>query len=43
VGILNVEKLSLYDSDLVGTSLFNECSRHGNLWYNVAELENADM
>lgn len=33
VDIPNVEKLSLYGSDLVGTSLFDECAKHGDLWY----------
>jgi len=36
VDIPNVEKLSLYGPDLVGTSLFDEYSKHGNLWYIVA-------
>jgi len=36
VDIPNVEKLSLYGPDLVGTSLFDEYSKHGDLWYIVA-------
>ena len=34
--IPNVEKLSLYGSGLVGTSLFDEYTKHGDLWYIVA-------
>ena len=34
--IPNVEKLSLYGSDLVSTSLFDEYIKHGDLWYIVA-------
>jgi len=36
VDIPNVDKLSLYGPDLVGTSLFDDYSRHGDLWYIVA-------
>lgn len=36
VNIPNVEKLSLYGPDLVSTSLFDEYSKHGDLWYIVA-------
>jgi len=36
VDIPNVNKLSLYGSDLVGTSLFDNYSKHGDLWYIVA-------
>jgi len=36
VDIPNVDKLSLYGPDLVGTSLFDEYSKHGDLWYIVA-------
>lgn len=36
VDIPNVEKLSLYGPDLVGTTLFDEYSKHGDLWYIVA-------
>ena len=36
VDIPNVEKLSLYGPDLVGTSLFEEYGKHGDLWYIVA-------
>jgi len=36
VDIPNVDKLSLYGPDLVGTTLFDEYSRHGDLWYIVA-------
>lgn len=36
VDIPNVNKLSLYGSDLVGTSLFEDYTKHGDLWYIVA-------
>jgi hypothetical protein len=36
VDIPNVNKLSLYGPDLVGTSLFDDYSKHGDLWYIVA-------
>jgi hypothetical protein len=36
VDIPNVDKLSLYGPDLVGTSLFDDYSKHGDLWYIVA-------
>jgi len=36
VDIPNVEKLSLYGPDLVGTALFEEYGKHGDLWYIVA-------
>lgn len=36
VDIPNVDKLSLYGIDLVGTTLFDEYSKHGDLWYIVA-------
>lgn len=36
VDIPNVDKLSLYGSDLVGTTLFEEYSKHGDVWYIVA-------
>ena len=36
VDIPNVEKLSLYGPDLVGTTLFEEYGKHGDLWYIVA-------
>ncbi len=36
VDIPNVDKLSLYGPDLVGTTLFEEYSKHGDLWYIVA-------
>ncbi|MEM2815856.1 MAG: hypothetical protein QXY34_01580 [Candidatus Bathyarchaeia archaeon] len=36
VDIPNVDKLSLYGPDLIGTSLFEEYCRHGDLWYIVA-------
>jgi len=35
VDIPNVDKLSLYGPDLVGTTLFDEYSKHGDLWYIV--------
>jgi hypothetical protein len=35
VDIPNVNKLSLYGPDLVGTSLFDDYSKHGDLWYIV--------
>ncbi|MFQ6074092.1 MAG: hypothetical protein ACE5KC_02620 [Candidatus Bathyarchaeia archaeon] len=36
VDIPNVNKLSLYGPDLIGTTLFEEYCRHGDLWYVVA-------
>jgi len=36
VDIPNVDKLSLYGPDLVGTTLFDEYTKHGDLWYIVA-------
>jgi len=36
VDIPNVNKLSLYGPDLVGTTLFEEYGKHGDLWYIVA-------
>ncbi|MHA1711038.1 MAG: hypothetical protein ACTSUS_03065 [Candidatus Freyarchaeota archaeon] len=36
VDIPNVDKLSLYGPDLIGTSLFEEYCKHGDLWYIVA-------
>jgi len=36
VDIPNVNKLSLYGPDLVGTMLFEDYCKHGNLWYIVA-------
>jgi len=36
VDIPNVDKLSLYEPDLVGTTLFDEYAKHGDLWYIVA-------
>jgi len=36
IDIPNVNKLSLYGADLVGTSLFEDYCKHGNLWYIVA-------
>jgi hypothetical protein len=36
VDIPNVNKLSLYGPDLIGTSLFEEYGKHGDLWYIVA-------
>jgi hypothetical protein len=36
VDIPNVDKLSLYGPDLVGTTLFDDYSKHGDLWYIVA-------
>ncbi len=38
VDIPNVDKLSLYGPDLVGTTLFDEYSKHGDLWYIVAKV-----
>jgi len=35
VDIPNVDKLSLYGPDLVGTTLFDEYTKHGDLWYIV--------
>ena len=34
--IPNVNKLSLYGPDLIGTTLFEDYSKRGNLWYIVA-------
>jgi hypothetical protein len=36
VDIPNVDKLSLYGPDLVNTSLFEDYSKHGDIWYIVA-------
>jgi hypothetical protein len=36
VDIPNVNKLSLYGPDLSNTQLFDDYSKHGNLWYIVA-------
>jgi len=36
VDIPNVNKLSLYGPDLVGTPLFEDYGKHGDLWYIVA-------
>jgi hypothetical protein len=36
VDIPNVNKLSLYGPDLMGTSLFEDYCKHGDLWYVVA-------
>jgi len=36
VDIPNVNKLSLYGPDLVGTTLFEDYCKHGDLWYIVA-------
>jgi len=36
VDIPNVNKLSLYGPDLIGTSLFEEYCKRGDLWYVVA-------
>jgi len=36
VDIPNVDKLSLYGPDLVGTTLFEDYCKHGDLWYVVA-------
>lgn len=33
IDIPNINKLSLYGSDLSGTNLFDEYCRHGDLWY----------
>jgi hypothetical protein len=35
VDIPNIDKLSLYGPDLVGTAIFEEYSKHGNIWYIV--------
>jgi len=32
-----VDKLSFYGPDLVGTTLFDEYSKRGDLWYIVAK------
>ena len=39
VDIPDVDKLSLYEPDLVGTTLFDEYSKHGDLWYIVARAK----
>jgi hypothetical protein len=36
VDIPNVNKLSLYGPDLINTSLFEDYTKHGDLWYLVA-------
>ena len=36
VDIPNVDKLSLYGPDLINTSLFEDYTKHGDLWYVVA-------
>jgi hypothetical protein len=36
VDIPNVDKLSLYGPDLVGTTLSEEYSQHGDVWYIVS-------
>lgn len=36
VDIPNVDKLSLYGPDLIGTTLFEEYCKHGDIWYVVA-------
>jgi hypothetical protein len=36
VDVPNVDKLSLYGTDLVNTSLFEDYGKHGDLWYVVA-------
>lgn len=36
VDIPNVDKLSLYGPDLVGTTVFEDYCKHGDLWYIVA-------
>lgn len=36
VDIPNVHKLSLYGPDLIGTTLFEEYCKHGDIWYVVA-------
>ncbi len=37
VDIPNVNKLSLYGPDLMNTSLFEDYTKHGDLWYVVAK------
>jgi len=39
VDIPNVNKLSLYGPDLINTSLFEDYSKHGDLWYVVARAK----
>lgn len=36
VDVPNVDKLSLYGPDLINTSLFEDYTKHGDLWYVVA-------
>jgi hypothetical protein len=40
VDIPNVNKLSLYGPDLINTSLFEDYTKHGDLWYVVARSKN---
>ena len=35
IDIPNIEKLSLYGSQLLNTNLYNEYLSHGNIWYIV--------
>lgn len=37
VDVPNVEKMSLYGPDIIGTSLFDDYCKHGDLWYIVIE------
>jgi len=39
VNIPNIDKLSLYGPDLVGTTIFEEYSKHGNIWYIVTRAK----
>ncbi|MDH5448887.1 MAG: hypothetical protein OEY24_07245 [Candidatus Bathyarchaeota archaeon] len=39
VDIPNIDKLSLYGPNLVGTSVFDEYSKHGNVWYIVTRAK----
>jgi len=39
VNIPNIDKLSLYGPDLTSTTLFEEYSKHGDVWYIVARAK----
>ena len=42
VDIPNVNKLSLYGPDLINTTLFEDYTKHGDLWYVVARSKETD-
>lgn len=37
IDVPNVNKMSLYGPDIIGTSLFDEYRKHGDLWYVVIQ------